>query len=112
MSAEARGDLAAAASSVEGVNVTPNYRQITKPGQGCIRFGRQTADSNGFGFVTTWQVWIVLPTDVALAETWIDTHLEQLHAALKREWVGVSVTPAESVFGTTSVNVLILEGTR
>ena len=112
MSAEARAEIAAAASSVDGVSCAPYFRQSTRTGDAVVRLGRKDAASNGFGMVTVWQVWIVLPQALADAEKWIDSHDEDIRTALDRELSVTSVLPAETTFGTSTTNVVIYEGNR
>lgn len=115
MSAEVRADIAAAASTVAGVNCTPYYRQSLRPGDACVRLASQARSGNKFGYVNTWQIWLALPQDVAKAEKWLDEHGPELLAALKPEFIhGVSrVTPAELVLGGgKTTNGVIYEGAR
>lgn len=115
MSAEARTAIAAAASTVAGVNCKPYYRQSAKPGDACVRLASRAKAGNGFGYVDTWQVWLVLPQDLAAAEKWIDEHGPELEAALEQEFIGgvATVTPADLQFGNgPGVNGVIYEGAR
>lgn len=112
MSQATREELADAASTVAGVAVSTHFRQITKAGEGCIHFARSVPADNGFGTVATWQIWIALPQDLGAAEKWIDEHHDALVSALKRKFVLTSIAPAETSFGNTTTNVLIIEGNR
>lgn len=108
----ARAELAAALTQVDGLNVTPYYRQVTKPGEGIIKLAGLTAATNGFGFVTRWQAWICVPQDRAAAEKWIEAHHDPIVAALKRLWTPTVVVPIDLQFDTTVVNGVIYEGIR
>lgn len=108
----ARDDIAAAASTVEGINCTPFYRQSTKSGDAHVRRGPDNRDASGFGFMTTWQVWVVLSQDLTSTEKWIDANGAALTAALRREMTVLSLTPTELLIGATTTNGVIAEGTR
>jgi len=112
MSLIVRQVLAAAASTVEGVDVAQRFRQATKPGSGMVRFGGWTRSTNGFGGVNTWQVWIVLPQDLAAAESWLDDHVDELVEVLSREMVVATVTPQQWALDTGTVPIVVIEGTR
>jgi len=112
MSALARQALAAAASTVDGVDVSPWFRQTTKPGAGMVRLERWTRSENGFGGVNTWQVWVTLPQDLATAEKWIDEHVSELVEALSPQMVVTSVTPQQLALDTGSVPIVVIEGSR
>lgn len=116
MSLEARTALAAAANTVGGVKCSPYFQQSHRPGDAVVRLASTSASDDGFGRVATWQIWITLPQDRAQAEKWIDTHHDQLVAALDREFIaGVqTVLPAGLVFepGAAEVNGLVIEGNR
>lgn len=106
----AREDIAAAASSVDGVSVSATYRQVTKTGEGYVRLGT-VATSNGQR-VATWEVLIVLGQDLATAETWHEGHVPALFDALKRQLYGVSMTFGQIQFDTTLTNGVVISGTR
>ncbi|HWI43265.1 MAG TPA: hypothetical protein VNS81_06565 [Nocardioides sp.] len=115
MSSEARAAIAAAASTVAGVNCSPYYRQSLDPGDACVRLSVRTKASNGFGYVDTWQVWLALPQDVEDAEKWLDDRGAEVVAALNPEFIGGirTITPAELVLGGgTATNGVIYEGAR
>lgn len=107
-----RDDIAAAMTATGLVNVTSRYRQSLKPGDGCVRFAGMAQASNRFGWVTTWQVWVALPQDVAAAEEWLDANMAVLVAAFDTEVIVTAVTPAELLLGHNAVNGVIFEGTR
>lgn len=108
----ARADIADAASTVAGLNVTPHYRQVTKSGDGFVRLGQLIAAENGFGFVAEWEVVVSIGQDSKATETWLDTNLAPLADALARELHITTVTPLELVFGSASTNAVVITGTR
>lgn len=109
----ARTDIATAASTVAGVNVTPNYRQDLGPGQGFVRFEARTRSSNGAGFMNTWQVWLALPQDLVTAETWLEANIDALVDAVSTAMVVTTVTPNELVLGAgNKINGVVIEGAR
>jgi hypothetical protein len=114
MSAAIRTALAAAANTHLGANkVTPYYRQTTTAGWGWVSMGRRDRDASGFGFLDTWEIRVVLSSDIAKAEKWIDQHSDALTAAVAEEVVVTSLTPAIlNLDSKTTVNALIIEGVR
>lgn len=111
MSAAIRQALADAASTVEGVTVTPYFRQVTRPGHGMVRKDR--VDYPGkFGGVTTWQVFVFLPHDQESAEVWLDDQAPQLVAALTPEMTVDTVMPQQLTLDTGSVPVVLIQGIR
>lgn len=107
-----RADIATAASTVAGVNVTPDYRQIVKAGEGIVKWSGRIRDDSGLGWMDTWQVWIAIPQTVKAGEKWLTDHLDQLIAAIDDELVVTAALAADLVLGSTSTNGLIIEGTR
>lgn len=108
-----RDDIAAALTATGRVKVTPHHRQSLRPGDGCVRFAGMTAASNGFGFVTTWEVWIAIPQEVKAGELWLEANLPALLTALEPEVIVTNVTPVElALGGPNTTNGVILEGAR
>lgn len=107
-----RSDLADAATGVAGTKVSGTYRQSLKPLDGFVKWNGRRAGDNGHGWLDDWQIWLALHQDVVTAEAWIADHLQDLIDALDVELVVTSAVPAELVLGTTSVNGLIIEGSR
>lgn len=112
-----RTAIAAAASTVDGVNVTPYFRQVARPGEGVVRKDRTTyPDPVPFGGIDTWQVLIVIPQDLATSERWLEDHQDALVDALEAELIIRSVTPKELVTtpgpNPTTVPVVVIEGDR
>jgi hypothetical protein len=112
VSAVVRAAIATAASTVEGVNCTPYFRQSTKPGDGMVRFDRRVRDSSGFGWIVTWQVVVFLSQDLATAEKWMDAHVPGITEAVEEELVITQVTPEQLALDTGTVPVVVISGTR
>lgn len=112
MTDEIRAEIATAASVLDGVKVSPNYRQRVKPRDGFVKWAGRVRDDSGLGWIDTWQVWIVLAQDVETAERWLAEHLDQLVANLDEALVVTAATPAELLLGDKPTNGLIIEGTR
>ena len=107
-----RAEIAAAASTVEGVTVTAEYRQTLRPGHGFVKWNGRTRDDSGLGWLDIWQVWLALAQDVNTAEGWITDHLDTLIAAVDDQIVVTDASPADLMLGGHSTNGLIIEGTR
>lgn len=112
MSTAARTALAAAAEKVEGISCSAYFRQTTKAGDAMVRLDRSTRSANGYGFVSTWQVLVILPQDIASAEKQLDTKLGELVEALGQEMHVSTVTPQQLQLDTGAVPVVVIEGTR
>lgn len=111
MSAETRQALSEAASTVEGVSVSPYFRQVTKPGSGMVR--RDSTDyPNTFGGVITWQVLVFLPQDMAAAEKFVDEKVPALVAALSPEMRVTTVTPQQLALDSGAVPIVLISGQR
>jgi hypothetical protein len=108
----ARDEIAAAASTVAGVNVTPYYRQNLQAGQGFVRLHAKARDNSGFGWMDTWQVWLALPQDIPTAEAWLDDTTPALIEALSPVLVLTTVTPSTLVVDANSVPGVVIEGAR
>lgn len=107
-----REDIATAASSVAGVNVTPYYRQNLKVGSGFVRLDARTRPDNGLGWLDTWQVWIAIPADIEAAEKWIEGKQDALLAALDAEMIVSSLTPSDLTIGQTTTPGIVVSGVR
>jgi hypothetical protein len=112
--AEVRDLLAEAANRVGGVNVAPRWRHLAQPGEGSVRRAGVNRPDNGFGWVATWQVWVMLPSDLARAEEWADERVMDLIEALSGPMVVGSATPRQLSQSTTAspVPCLVVEGWR
>lgn len=112
MSANVRALLAKVASTVPGVSCSPYYRQSSKAGDAMVRLAKIVRSDNGFGFMATWQVWLVCPQDLAAAEKFIDEKVPLLTEALGSELIVTSTTPSELVFGESHVPGVVIDGVR
>lgn len=108
----ARADIAAAASTVTGVNVAPYYRQTTKVGDGWVGLQRLDRDDSGFGFMESWAVMVVLSQDIKAAEEWIEAHADALADALAAELIVTALIPERLVLDTGTIPGLTVEGVR
>lgn len=107
-----RAELAAAASVVEGVEIAPEYLDVSKPGQGYVEWLR-TDYPNTLGGEDYWGVVIVLPDDIRSAQRWIAEHKKTIWDALGYAMVVTQARP-ELVLATDnpSQRVLVIEGHR
>lgn len=112
----ARDELAAAASTVAGVNVTPKWRQTTTPGEGWIRWARRAPDDSGFSRVDEWQVCVVLPQQADKQEAFVDSQIDPIIDALDaaRVWAFEEVFTETMTYdqGGALVPFLIFAGSR
>lgn len=110
----AREEIAAAASTVDGIEVSPTYAAVSAPGQGYVTWLR-TEYPNSLGGEDYWGVVIALPPDVAAAQEWVAEHLGPLWKALRTSRV-MTVTGARPDVDLPTDNqaqkVLIIEGHR
>lgn len=112
MSAAVRQAIAAAANTVEGITCSEYYWQTAKAGAAMVRF-ENTDYTVPFGGVSTWAVWVLVPTNIAAAEKWIDTWVPALVAALDKTVISVTrATPQMFVFESGQVPGVSIEGTR
>lgn len=109
---EDREAIAAAANTVEGVNVSPHYRQSTKSGDGFVALGRGDRSSNGIGFMNKWEVFVALPQDLETAEKRLDVLLNPLVTALSTELVVTGFYPTDLTLGSGSLPCVVIEGSR
>lgn len=106
-----RRELADAASTVAGVQVSPYFRQKVTAGTGMVRRD-QTVWPNKFGASVTWQIVIFLSQDIAKAEAWVDAHVQELRAALKGALRIEVVTQEQLALDTGTVPILLIQGSR
>lgn len=112
----AREDIAAAASTVTGIDVSPYYRAVSGAGQGYVEWLR-TEWPNKLGGEAYWGVVIGLPTDLAAAQRWIDLNQRTIVTALgprgENELTVTQVRP-EIVLSqdNQAQRVLVIEGHR
>jgi hypothetical protein len=108
----AREEIAAALSALDGIDVSPTYRNVSGPGQGYVEWLR-TDYPNRLGGEDYWGVVITLPADLAAAQAWIAENKARLIKALDSELFLTQARP-ELVLATDnpSQRVLVLEGHR
>lgn len=107
-----RDDIAAALSAIDGVNVTPYYRQATKPGEGFVWFASSTTGSSNKNYdqVVTYQVRIAIPQDVAGGEKWITDKTPAILGALEAVRLRVrNILPADISLESGTVNGVVFE---
>lgn len=107
-----REDIAAAATIAGVTNVTPYYRQSTKPGDGFVQLLELNRGDNGFGFMATWQVVIFVAQDVAAAEKWMENHLATLIEELEPELIVTSAGPDTALLPSGATNTITITGAR
>lgn len=97
---------------MDGLEVTPYYRVISKPGQGYVEFLR-TEYPNKFGGEDYWGVVIMLPTDLAAAQQWIEEHRLAAVAALQPALIVTQVRPERlELPDSPIIRALVIEGHR
>lgn len=108
---EVREALAEAASAVDGVNVTPWYRQTNKAGQGYVRLDTVNYP-NATGGVVTWQVCVLLPQDIATAEKWLAEKAFAVANAVNDHMRVRSYQPVQLLTDGGALPAVVIEGTR
>ncbi|GAB3663483.1 hypothetical protein GCM10027596_26710 [Nocardioides korecus] len=107
-----RDELAAAASTVDGVTATPFYRQTTEAGSAFIRLDRIDYPDR-FGGVRTWNVVVVLPQDLAEAEQYLEAKLPGLLEALEPHMTVREVVPQRlSITDVGALPCVFINGSR
>lgn len=113
MSEADRIAIAAAVTTVEGLNCKPYFRQSVKAGDAMVRFDRLIRDQSGFGFINVWQVLLALPQSIAEAEKYLEEKLSLALAAVEPELVITGAQPKELLLeGGVTVPVVVIEGNR
>jgi len=107
-----REALAAAANTVDGVKVSPRFRQYARPGDGSVRMAGLVRDAKGFGWIATWQVWVLAHEDLSAAEKWMDERAVELAEVLSEHMVVASVAPQQLNVGGKTIACVVIEGTR
>jgi hypothetical protein len=108
-----REELAEAANTVEGLDVSPTYRQSLAPKQGLVRFARRDRPQNGFGWLETWQVWIAMAQDLYGAELALEVIQDELMDALGDVMTVTSLVPSDLVLPNNPiVPGIVVEGVR
>lgn len=111
---EVREALADAANAVADVSASPRFRTFLEPGDASVRLAGVARSENGFGWVATWQLWVLLPQDLGDAENYMDDRAMALAAALDSpELLTVtSVTGQQLNVGSGPLPCLVIEGHR
>lgn len=109
---EVREAIAAAASTVDGVDVSAWPRQSTKPGDGFVAFRRAERDTTGLAFINKWEVFVMLPAGLKDAEKKLSALADPLVKALQRELVVTTFYPTDLALGTKTVPCVVIEGSR
>ena len=110
----AREEIAAAFSELDGIEVSPEYRVVTTPGQGYVSWLR-TDYPNSFGGEDYWGVLIIVPNETAAAEAWIAENKGRVLKAIKRARVFTITQARPEIIAATdspSQKVLTIEGHR
>lgn len=110
----AREEIAAAFSAIDGIDVSPEYRVVTVPGQGYVTWLR-TEYPNTFGGEDYWGVLIIVPNDTAAAEAWIAENKGRVLKAIKSARVFTLTQARPEIVALTdnpSQKVLTIEGHR
>lgn len=115
-----REELAAAASTVDGIEISPEYRQLSKPGQGWIELLRtEYPPIHGvLGGEDYWGVFVLMPSDVAAAQRFMDEKRTELVRALMPptgvRWLIVTQVRPEiiSVPDNPGIKTMVVEGHR
>jgi NADPH-dependent ferric siderophore reductase len=108
----AREEIAAAASTADGVDCSPLYRLVSNPGQAYVEWLRDDFP-NKFGGESYYGVVVALPQDLAAAQAWIEEHKAALWVACAEAMEVTQVRP-ELVLQTDnpSQRVVVVEGHR
>jgi hypothetical protein len=107
-----REQLAEAASTVDGVTVTPYYVGANGPGRGFIRLDRVDYP-NRFGGVARWNVVLHVPDDITKAEQWVEAKAPLVRDALAEHLVVTSVVPGRiDLLGVGVFPCLFINGHR
>lgn len=77
----AREEIAAAASTVDGITCTPYYAGADGTGAAYVELLRDEFD-NRYAGVTFWAVRVNVPDDTTQAQQWYETHRKPLTEAL------------------------------
>lgn len=92
----AREEIAGAASTVDGIEVTPRYTGATKDGSGWVELARDEWP-NQLGAETYWRVQILCPDDTAAAQAFYEDKRLLVAKALRDSRVLI-VTGTEPAF--------------
>lgn len=107
----AREEIAAAASTADGIECAPFYRVLSKPGQAYVTWLRD--ESPGFGAEEYWGVVVCLPQDTAAAQLWVEEHKDALRTACMEALDVTQIRPdIDLQTDNQSQKVVVLEGHR
>lgn len=109
--AEVRQAIADAANTVTGMNVSPYYKQSTRPGDGYVRKFR-VEYPNPFGGLVTWQILIAAAQDIPTAERFMDDQVPALVEAISGELVVTDVTAVQFQYDSGLVPGIQIQGRR
>lgn len=108
----AREEIAAAASTMDGLEISPFYRVVSKPGQGYVEWLR-TEYPNELGGEDYWGVVVMLPTDLAAAQQWIEDNRYAARAALRPALIVTQTRPERlDLPDMPIIRALVIEGHR
>lgn len=107
-----RTELADAVTALAGIDVRPYYRQSTKPGDGWVTLSGWDRDDTGFGYMDTWEVRIILSTDLKAAEEWVETHGDAVVSAIEPLLIITSVALVTFVADAGNIPGLLITGVR
>jgi hypothetical protein len=94
--ATVRAELAAAANTIEGLQVSPTYRQSHNSGDGVVMMQRANFP-NQFGGIAYWVIQVLLPVDLKKAQELGDDLVMSLPAALSEVLTVTDVTFAQAL---------------
>ena len=92
MSKAFRTELAAAASTIDGITCLPYYVQSTEVGAAMVRLDR-IEYPNFTGGINYWSLVVILPQDMAAAEEWVDENVAPIITAIEHLIVVTQVQP-------------------
>jgi hypothetical protein len=107
--ADTRAAIAAAISTVDGLTGYVKRPTAMKPGDGWPQW-RGAARADGFGFLETWAVLVVLPDNETTADEWADSHGYALATALEPVMFVESIAPATIPASGNDIYALMITG--
>lgn len=107
-----RQAIAAAASTEDGIEVTPYYELVSAAGQGYVERTR-TEFPNRFGGEDYWGVIVCVPQELKAAQAWIDENQARIVRALGEAMVVTLAQPQLiPMQDNQSIRALVVEGHR
>ena len=108
----AREDIAEAANVVDGIEIHPYFEAVSTPGMGWIELLR-TDYPNTLGGEDYWGVVVVLPSDTAAAQRYMDEFRRTLWDALGEAMVVTQIRPEQIPMpDNTIIKSMVIEGHR